>query len=52
MSKIGTKENLVADFLSRNFCSDDATSFFARNDLGVFSNVIIPDEFFELKADW
>ena len=52
VSKIGTKENLVADFLSRNFNSNDASDFFARNSLGSLKNIPLIDSMFDWQADW
>ena len=50
--KIGTKENFVADFISR--CHDQvATSeFFTRNDLPARKFVEIPDNLFNLNSNW
>ena len=51
-SKIGTKENLIADFLSRNFNPVDAVSFFIKQGLGPLKNIPLHDSVFEMKADW
>ena len=51
-SKIGTKENLIADFLSRNFNPDDAMSFFKKQGLCILNLIPLHDSLFELKADW
>ena len=52
VSKIGTKENDIADFLSRNFSEDDATRFFQRENLTVPKKVEISDGLYEFIADW
>ena len=52
VSKIGTKENDIADFLSRNFNQVDAKLFFEREKLPEMICMEIPDDFFSLKADW
>ena len=52
VSKIGTKENLVADFLSRNYNSNDAASFFVEQNLGTFLKVPLADDMFDLKDNW
>ena len=51
-SKIGTKENRIADFLSRNFNLDDASQFFTENGLNPMTQIILHDSMFEMKADW
>ena len=51
-SKIGTKENSIADFLSRNFNTDDAMAFFIRQGLGPLKFIPLHDSMFEMKADW
>jgi hypothetical protein len=52
VSKIGTKENDVADFLSRNFCQSDAALFFNKENLSPMSCLEINDDLFKLKAEW
>ena len=52
VSKIGTKENSVADFLSRNFNEDDAETFFSKEGISPLKKLVIYEEHFELKADW
>ena len=52
VSKIGTKENDIADFLSRNFCRSDATKFFEKEGISPMVQIEISEEEFELKADW
>ena len=50
--KIGSKENFVADFISR--CHDHPTTldFFVRNDLPARKLVMVPDHFFNLNSNW
>ena len=52
VSKIGTKQNNVADFLSRNFSESDASTFFHKENLPSAKSVHIPDSAFEFIADW
>ena len=52
VSKIGTRENDVADFLSRNFCPDDAKVFFERQQIPPQKQIAIADDYFDLVADW
>ena len=52
VSKIGTKENDVADFLSRNFCKEDASTFFIKENLPPQSQLFFQDSDFILQADW
>ena len=52
VSKIGTKENDIADFLSRNYFEEDADNFFARENLPPQYKLFLSDSDFKLKADW
>ena len=52
VSKIGTKENDVADFLSRNFSESDAELFFTRENLSPQTKLFTSDSDFLLQADW
>ena len=52
VSKIGTKENSVADFLSRRYDLNDASDFFVKNNLGKMENIPLTDSMFDLQADW
>ena len=52
VSKIGTKENDVADFLSRNFSTDDAQVFFEKQNIQPCKPITISDDYFVLLADW
>ena len=52
ISKVATKENDVADFLSRNHVEGDADSFFARENLPPQTKLYLTDSDFTLRADW
>ena len=52
VSKIASKENDVADFLSRNFSENDANIFFTRENFPTQNKLIVPDSDFLLHADW
>ena len=52
VSKIASKENDIADFLSRNYSDEDANAFFARLNLPPQTKLINSDSDFILKADW
>ena len=52
VSKIGTKQNYIADFISRNYNLNDATDFFAKNELSNMKCIVIDDNYFCLHADW
>ena len=50
--KIGTKENAVADFISR--CHDDSeiAAYFERKNLPMRNPVSAPEHFFTLRSNW
>ena len=52
VSKIGTKENDVADFLSCCYDPVDINSFLNRNKLPSLNRIDLDDSIFELQADW
>ena len=52
VSKIATKENYIADFLSRNFSESDANLFFAKENLPPQTKLLLSDNEFKLYADW
>ena len=52
VSKISTKDNDIADFLSRNFSKTDAKSFFKKENLPSQNPVTISESDFTFKADW
>ena len=51
-SKIGTKDNDIAEFLSRNFDDSDARAFFERESLSIPEKVALNDTDFNFVADW
>ena len=51
VSKIASKENDIADFLSRNFSKTDADNFFAREKLPPQTKLIFNDSDFTFEAD-
>ena len=52
VSKIGTKENDIADFLSRNYSDADAKIFFSRQNLPPQTKLTMSESDFILQADW
>ena len=52
VSKIASKENDIADFLSRNFLQSDADLLFARESLPCQTKLHLSDIDFCLQADW
>ena len=50
--RVGTKENHVADFLSRNHDPAQIDSYFQTNDLPMRTLVEAPDNLFQLKSNW
>ena len=52
VSKIGTKENSVADFISRNFSSSDFESFCLKQNLPKMTEILVNDTDFDLVAEW
>ena len=52
VSKINTKENDIADFLSRNYCDNDATLFFARENLPPQYKLSHSESDFKMVANW
>ena len=49
---INTKENFVADFLSRSFSPDEALSFFDTHEMGKMALLEVPDNWFQFTAEW
>ena len=49
---IGTKENFVADYLSRNFSVVDATKFFASHSMVNMKPRAVPDSMFTFTSNW
>ena len=52
VTHIGTKENFVADFLSRNFSPVDAAIFFDSHNMGVMEQLEVPDTMFSFTSEW
>ena len=52
VEKIGTKDNFVADFISRNTISSDIASFFESHGYPTQTKVEIPNDWFNYHADW
>ena len=52
VSKISTKDNDIADFLSRNYIENDAKLFFERENLPIQQLLNVSDSDFSFKADW
>ena len=50
--KVGTKENAVADFLSRNHDELQTASYFKQNNLPMRTCVQAPDNLFTFKSNW
>ena len=51
MVRIPTKDNYMADFISRNHCLQDILTKFEENGVKMTS-VSIPDDYFFFSADW
>ena len=52
LRKISSKDNAVADFISRCHNSSTTSDFFKRNNLPARKLVTIPDHFFNLNSNW
>ena len=52
VSHIGTKENFIADYLSRSFSPHDAKTFFKSHKMGQMSLCQVPDHMFRFSAEW
>ena len=52
LSKIKSKENDVADYLSRNQDQEDNRRYFEKKNLDLPEFKTIPDNWFEYSADW
>ena len=52
ISKIASKENDVADFVSRNYDPLDAQKYFTKENIPCLKCIEIPDEMFEFEGDW
>ena len=52
VKKIGTKENWIADFISRKFDLECHQSFFDSHQMEPLTPIMIPDNFFTFSANW
>ena len=52
VTKIGTKENDISDFLSRNYSESDAEKFFKKENLPFPSKVSFSDSDCNFTANW
>ena len=52
ISHIGTKENFVADFLSRNYSHIAAEDFFHLHNMNQMSPRAVPDYLFKFSGEW
>ena len=52
VSYIGTKDNFIADYLSRNFSPDQARHFFKSHNIEQMTLRQVPDHMFRFSADW
>ena len=50
--KVGTKENEVADFISRNHDNLEIASYFSSNSLPMRTCVAAPNHLFTLRSNW
>ena len=49
---IGTKENVIADYLSRNFSQEDAKIFFRSHSMENMTQRQVPDHMFQFTTEW
>ena len=52
VSKIASKENDIADFISRNYDPDDAHNFFYQQNIPSLRLIELTSDLFEFKAEW
>ena len=52
LTKIGTKENYVADLLSRVYDIDLIEKFFKTNKLGIQKRLPVPESWYDFHAEW
>ena len=50
--KISSKDNFIADFISRNHNENDISEFFSKNGYQNQSKVVIPSEWYSFVAEW
>ena len=52
LQKIASKENHIADFISRNHIEDDISKYFEQNGYPVQTKVTVPLDWFNFVTDW
>ena len=52
LQKISSKENHIADFISRNHDQDDISSYFIKNGYPSQQQLLIPVSWFNVVAEW
>ena len=52
LQKIGSKENHIADFISRNHNEDDIAKYFTENGFPSQTKITIPLDWYNFVADW
>ena len=52
LQKISSKENHIADFISRNHNEDDISDYFVKNGYPVQTKLKIPLDWYNFVADW
>ena len=52
LQKISSKENNIADYISRNHNHDDILNYFSENGYSVQTKVLIPTDWYNFVADW
>ena len=50
--KISSKDNFIADFISRNHNEDDISEFFSKNGYQNQSKVVVPTDWYSFVAEW
>ena len=50
--RIGTKQNWLADFISRCHDPDSTRKFFSKNGVSHMKLLQVPDNFFNLNSNW
>jgi hypothetical protein len=49
---ISTKDNYIADYLSRNFSNDEATKFFSSLNMPNMKQLRVADQMFTFTSRW
>ena len=52
MQKIASKDNHIADFISRNHLEDDISKYFATNGYTNQTKVVVPPDWYNFVAEW